>query len=131
HKFMPYWTEIWPAARMMGKVIRRESWTPGTTALELGCGLGLPGIVALSMGLSVTFTDYDACALRFAAQNARLNGFTDFRCLQLDWLQPPENVQPSVVLAADIVYEISQVAPIVSCIKKLLHPEGFCLLTDQ
>jgi len=129
-EYMPYWTELWPASRMLAKVIRRETWTPGTTVVEIGCGLGLPGIVALSMGLSVTFTDYDGCALRFAAQNARLNGFTDFRCLQLDWRNPPEDLSASVILAADIVYETRHVAPILTCIKKILDPAGFCLLTD-
>ena len=127
---IPYWTEIWPASRMLAKVVRRESWTPGATALEIGCGLGLPGIVALAMGLKVTFSDYDTSALAFAAQNARLNGFTEFACRQLDWRSPPEDLRPTVILAADIVYEISQLPPITACIKKLLPPDGFCLLTD-
>src|SRR5947208_7893328 len=84
-EYMPYWADLWPAARMLAKAILHETWTPGTEALEVGCGLGLPGIVALSVGLRVTFSDYDACALRFAADNARLNGFDDFRTLLLDW----------------------------------------------
>ena len=57
--------------------------------MEIGCGLGLPGIAALSKGLRVTFSDYDPLALRFAADNARANGFTDFKVLQLDWRHPP------------------------------------------
>ena len=61
--YIPYWTDLWPAARMLAKVIRRHTWTPGTDALEIGCGLGLPGIVALSVGLRVIFSDYDACAV--------------------------------------------------------------------
>src|SRR5947207_2301576 len=84
-EYMPYWADLWPASRMLAKAILREPWTPGTEALEVGCGLGLPGIVALSMGLKMTFSDYDACALRFAADNARLNGHDDFCTLQLDW----------------------------------------------
>src|ERR1700722_15588824 len=56
-EYMPYWTDLWPAARMLAKVIRRQKWTPGTEALEIGCGLGLPGIVAMSMGLRVIFSD--------------------------------------------------------------------------
>ena len=77
-EYLPYWADLWPAARMLAKVILRESWTPATEALEIGCGLGLPGIVALSRGLRVTFSDYDATALRFAADNARLNGLARF-----------------------------------------------------
>ncbi len=62
-EYMPYWADLWPAARMLAKVILRENWIPGTEALEVGCGLGLPGVVALARGLKVTFSDYDACAL--------------------------------------------------------------------
>src|SRR4051794_33685393 len=53
-QYMPYWADLWPAARMLAKVILQERWTPGLQALEVGCGLGLPGIVALSVGLRVT-----------------------------------------------------------------------------
>src|SRR5439155_27104527 len=87
-RYIPFWADLWPAARMLAKVIAQEPWTPGTPALELGCGLGLPGIVALARGLRVTFSDYDACALHVAAGNARLNGFADFQTLQLDWRNP-------------------------------------------
>src|SRR5579864_5209689 len=83
-EYMPYWADLWPAARMLAKVLLHESWPAGTQALEIGCGLGLAGIVALAMGLEVTFSDYDTCALRFAAANARLNGLTGFHTLQLD-----------------------------------------------
>ena len=42
-EYMPYWTDLWPGARMLAKAILREPWTPGREALEIGCGLGLPG----------------------------------------------------------------------------------------
>jgi predicted nicotinamide N-methyase len=129
--YLPYWADLWPGARMLAKVIIREPWTPGTVALEVGCGLGLPGIAALSMGLRVTFSDYDPTALRFAADNARLNGFTDFDTLRLDWRSPPLEMRFPVVLASDLVYELRNVEPLVNLIKKVLAPGGLCLLTDQ
>lgn len=130
-EYMPYWTDIWPASRMLARAILHEPWTPGTVALEIGCGLGLPGIVALAKGLKVTFSDYDACALRFAADNARLNGYQDFQTLQFDWRNPPEGMQVPILLAADLVYELRSVVPLVACIKRLLAPGGLCLLTDM
>src|SRR5262245_45438835 len=105
--YTAFWADLWPAARMLAKVILREPWTSGTEALELGCGLGLPGIVGLSRGLKVTFSDVDECALRFAADNARLNGFSDFRTMLLDWRRPPGGLQFSVILGADLIYEAS------------------------
>jgi predicted nicotinamide N-methyase len=130
-EYMPYWADLWPASRMLAKAILHEPWTPATEALEVGCGLGFPGIVALSMGLKVTFSDYDACALHFAADNARLNGYGDFRTLQLDWRDPPDDLRAPVILASDLVYELRSVAPLVALIKKVLLPGGLCLLTDQ
>jgi predicted nicotinamide N-methyase len=130
-EYMPYWADLWPASRMLAKAILHETLPPGTDALEIGCGLGLPGIVALSVGWKVTFSDYDACALRFAAANARLNGFRDFQTMQLDWRLPPEDLHAGVILASDLVYEVRHVAPIVSLIRHVLLPDGVCLLTDQ
>ncbi len=130
-EYMPYWADLWPAARMLAKAIVRETWVPGTEALEIGCGLGLPGVAALSKGLRVVFSDYDATALHFAADNARRNGYTNFETLQLDWRYPPADRTFPIIFAADLIYELRNVAPIVALIKHLLRPDGECLLTDQ
>jgi predicted nicotinamide N-methyase len=130
-EYMPYWADLWPAARMLAKAILREPWPDGAQALEVGCGLGLPGIAALARGLRVTFSDYDATALHFAARNARLNGFEHFQLRQLDWRRPPESLRVPVVLASDLLYELRNVEPLVGLIKKVLLPDGVCLLTDQ
>ncbi len=130
-EYMPYWADLWPAARMLAKVVLREPWTPGVEALEVGCGLGLPGVAALARGLRVVFSDYDATALRFAADNARANGFENFRLLQVDWRHPPADLRVPVVLASDLVYELRNVPPLVKFLKQVLAPDGVCLMTDQ
>src|SRR5207302_8699840 len=100
-------------------------------ALEIGCGLGLPGVAALAMGLRVLFSDYDATALRFAAENARANGFDNFRLLHMDWRSPPADLRVPVLLGSDLIYELRNVEPLVQFVKKVLAPGGVCLLTDQ
>jgi predicted nicotinamide N-methyase len=130
-EYMPYWADLWPASRMLAKAILREPWPDGLHALEVGCGLGLPGIAALARGLRVIFSDYDATALQFAARNARLNGLSDFETMQLDWRRPPESLRVPVILASDLLYELRNVEPLVGLIKKALLPGGVCLLTDQ
>jgi len=129
--YMPYWADLWPAARMLAKVILRETWTAGQDALEIGCGLGLAGIVGLSRGLRVTFSDYDNCALHFAARNARLNGFDNFETRQIDWRFPPSDRRWPILFAADLVYEVRNIAPLVQFAKAVLSPDGVCYLTDQ
>lgn len=130
-EYMPYWADLWPAARMLAKAIMRETWTPGTEALEIGCGLGLAGIAAMAQGLLVTFSDYDPCALRFAADNARLNGQENFRILQIDWRSPPADLRVPVLLGSDLIYELRNVEPLVGFVRQVLSPGGLCLLTDQ
>jgi predicted nicotinamide N-methyase len=147
-EYLPYWADLWPAARMLAKAVLAEPWEVGAasraapngpprlggptlTALEVGCGLGLPGIAALARGLNVIFSDYDATAVRFAADNARLNGFTDFTELVFDWRHPPADLLVDIVLASDLTYEARHVEPLVALIEKVLKPGGLCLWTDQ
>src|SRR5262245_34124678 len=125
-EYMPYWADLWPAARMLARAVLREPWPPGLTALEVGCGLGLPGVAALVRGLRVVFSDYDPTALRFAATNARLNGFRDFETRWLDWRSPPEDLRAPVILGADLVYEMRSVEPLVALIRRVLAPGGVC-----
>jgi predicted nicotinamide N-methyase len=135
--YMPYWTDIWPAARMMAKAILREPWEQfplrsdvPLVALELGCGLGVAGLAALKRGLHVIFSDYDLTALKFAERNARLNGFSNFRTMPIDWRCPPSDLRVPLIIAADLTYEVRNIDPLLALIKKLLLPSGVCLLAD-
>jgi predicted nicotinamide N-methyase len=130
-QFQSFWAELWPAARMLAKVVVKEQWPAGQEAVEIGCGLGLPGIAALARGMRVTFTDYDVTALNFAAANARLNGFVEFGVRRLDWNDPPGGERVPVLLASDLIYELVNVAPLVDLIKQMMLPDGVCLMTDQ
>ena len=128
---MPYWADLWPASRMLAKAILHEPWTPGTEALEIGCGLGLPGIVALSMGLKVTFSDYDACALRFAADNARLNGCDEFPHAATRLAGSAGRSQSAGDLGRRPDLRDCATSPRWSrSSSKVLAPGGLCLLTD-
>jgi SAM-dependent methyltransferase len=135
--YMPYWPEIWPASRMLAKAILREPWEKHQLnngepleALEIGCGLGVAGLAALARGLRVIFSDYDRTALEFAAANARLNGFRDFRCMALDWRHPPADLKAPIVLGADLLYEVRNIDPILALVREVLLPGGVCLLAD-
>ena len=129
--YQAFWAELWPAARMLAKAIVKEPWSASPEAVEIGCGLGLPGIAALAKGLRVVFSDYDPTALSFAAANARLNGFGEFGVRRLDWNDPPGERRVPVLLASDLIYELVNVAPLVGLIQHMLLPGGVCLMTDQ
>src|SRR5262249_46209197 len=112
-EYMPYWVDLWPAARMLAKYVLRETWPTGLRALEIGCGLGLPGMAALARGMKVTFSDYDATPVQAAEDNAGANGFDDFDSLVMDWRFPPQDRHWPIILAADLIYELRNVEPIV------------------
>lgn len=133
-EYVPYWAQLWPAARMLAKVVVRENWgayPQPVRVLEVGCGLGLAGVACLARGLDVTFSDLDEMALAFAARNARLNGYpAGFRTRLVDFRSPPQDVQYPVVIGSDLMYEERLVGPLVGLLGAVLAPGGVCLITD-
>lgn len=132
-EYVPYWPTVWPAARMLAKVIVRERWEAypqPVRVLEVGCGLGLAGIAGLARGLHVTFSDVDETALKFAADNARLNGFHTFETIPIDFRCPPDDRKYPVVIGSDLMYEERLVNPLVGLLRAVLAPGGVCLITD-
>ena len=135
YEYIPYWADLWPAASLLAESIIREPWearrinNDPIEALELGCGLGLSGIVALQYGLRVTFSDVDAGAVQLAAHNARLNGYHDFETQAIDLRSTPERHWP-VILAADVLYEARMLEPMVNYLKAALARDGVALIGD-
>jgi SAM-dependent methyltransferase len=127
---VPYWSEIWPASRMLAKAVLRETWPSSTECLEIGCGLGLGGIAALARGLDVTFADRDETALLFAAANARLNGFDRFRTAAMDFRAPPAGLRVPVLIGSDLLYLPGSIDPLIAFVDAVLAPDGVCLITD-
>ena len=129
-EYLPYWATLWPVAKYLAADILAQPWQSGGKAIELGCGLGLPGLTAGLMGFEVTFTDYDATALKFAEENARLNGLKNFQTVLLDWRTPLPKLF-DLILASDLIYERRNVQPLVDSFKAMLAPGGVVLLADQ
>lgn len=129
-EYIPYWTDLWAAGRMLAKVVLREDWSKhGKEVLEIGCGLGLGGIAALACRLNVTFSDLDATAVRFALENAERNGHDNAKGMPLDLRSPP-NLRFPVIIGSDVMYERRLVEPVASFIKATLAPGGTALVTD-
>ena len=128
---MPYWAYLWPGAVMLAEAVAREPLRAGTRALEIGCGLGLAGLVGLARGLRVHFTDYDEAALEFVARSVRENGFDPAACStsRLDWRDPPDDRYP-LILAADVLYERRLVPLVVDVLARMLEPGGLALIAD-
>ena len=104
-----YWAHLWPSARELARhLVRSNLIAPGVRVLEIGCGLGLCGIVAAKRGAAVTMTDFNPDAVATARRNAELNG-VGVRCEVFDWNGP---VPPAwignidLIIASDVLYEL-------------------------
>jgi predicted nicotinamide N-methyase len=106
-EFLPYWAELWPASLAVAEALPDVS---RLRVCELGCGLGLPSLVAASRGADVTATDWAPEAIALLRENAARNGLAltaDVR----DWREPWDACF-DLVLAADVLYEQRNVAPL-------------------
>jgi predicted nicotinamide N-methyase len=117
-EFLPYWAELWPSAVALARAVAARPLA-GLHVLELGCGLGLPSIVAAGSGASVLATDWSPDALVFAARNADLNG-VELRTARLAWAAPELPAGSfDLVLAADVLYERRNVAELLALLPRL------------
>ncbi len=129
--YMPYWAYLWPGAFLLGEAVAAGSWPADTSALEIGCGLGLPGLVAVAIGLEVRFTDHDRTPLGFIERSAAANGFDPSRYStdRLDWRSPPAG-QYSLILGADVTYEERLVPLVAGVLAAMLAVDGQALISD-
>ena len=113
-EFLPYWAELWPAATALAEALPDVA---GLRVVELGCGLGVPSLVAAARGAQVTATDWAPDAIELLRRNAAANGL-DLRAEVRDWREPWDATF-DLVLAADVLYERRNVAPLVERLRLL------------
>ncbi len=105
-EFMPYWAELWPSSLALARAIAGRALR-GARTLELGCGLGLPSIVAALAGGRVLATDWSAEAVAMTADNAERNDAA-VETLVCSWTEPEPLLARApwdLVLASDVLYE--------------------------
>lgn len=122
-EFLPYWAELWPSALALAEVPVHGR------VLELGCGLGVPSLVAALAGAEVVATDWSADAVALLRVNAvRVGAALEARVW--DWRTPaPFAAFPSVI-AADVLYEARNVAPLLAALDAVVAPGGEALVAD-
>ena len=84
----PLWIKIWEASIILADHLAGLKVEPEKRFLEIGCGIGLVGIVASAFGHHVTATEYNQDALNFARANALLNQASNIEFTQMDWNNP-------------------------------------------
>ena len=128
---IPYWAELWPSAvGLATHLMKNKSLIEGKTVLEIGGGLGLPALVASSLGATVTATDYLQDAVDFAKRNAEINGITNMQYRTFDWRRAEGYEQFDILLASDVAYERSQFEHLQKAFTHLIKPNGLILLSE-
>jgi len=127
---IPYWADVWESA-----IVLAEDLAPidgrGLALLELGCGLGLPSLVATRQGFRVVATDYELPALEGVAYNAARNRLPALEVRVVDWRDPPADLgRFDRVLAADVLYERHHPTALAAVIDRTISGDGVALVAD-
>ncbi len=124
-EFMPYWAELWPAGLALAQALPGR--LDGVRIVELGCGLGVPSLVAAAHGADVTAVDWSAEAIALLRQNATSNAVS-LEAVRADWRSFDGTFD--LALAADVLYEARNVEPLAKLLPQLA-PEALVALAGR
>jgi predicted nicotinamide N-methyase len=131
---LPYWAELWPSSRVLAEHLATLNLA-GRRVLELGCGLGIPSLVARYGGAHVLATDWYPEALEFTRHNSRhAGGAGRLATMVVDWRDPPADLLDAapfdLIVAADVVYERRNSDALAALIPLLVRSTTPFLMTD-
>jgi len=122
----PYWAHLWSGAQVLAEAVPRGR----ATAIELGCGLGLPGLVAARRSARVTFVDRVLAPLAFVRASAAACGFTTIDVVAADATGAAVSARFDLVLAAELLYDRALFGALACAVRDRLAPGGVALLAD-
>jgi SAM-dependent methyltransferase len=122
----PYWAHLWSGARVLAAAVPRAAGR----VLEVGCGLGLPGLVAARRGAAVVFVDREPVALAFARASARAYALARVEMVVGDFTALPFRGVFDLVLAAEVLYDRAVFSLLARELAACVRPGGRLLLAD-
>ena len=127
---IPYWANVWESAVVLAEDLALLDGA-GRRFLELGCGLGLPAVVAARRGFAATASDYEEAALEGVRYNADRNRAEGLAVRLVDWRQLPADLgEFDLVVAADVLYEKHHAVALAGVMARTLAAEGVALVAD-
>jgi len=122
----PYWAHLWSGARVLARSVPVR---PGRT-IELGCGLGLPGLTAARRGGRVTFVDRARAPLAFVRASAVASDLEGVDAVAADFAAGGIAGRFDLVLLAEVLYDRVAFPAIARAVADHLAEGGLALLAD-
>lgn len=129
-----YWDRIWPSSVAFSEYLIRQffpSKLTGVNVLEIGCGTGLPGVVAASLGAFTMFSDMVPVTLEAVKETCHLNHIRNFETCVLDWSKKIQsNERYDLVLGCEVFYDEAILPDIARVLEQVLAPGGKAIFCD-
>jgi predicted nicotinamide N-methyase len=132
HDF-PLWAKIWEASIVLSDHLAGVPVDPKRRFLEIGCGVGVVGIVAAAFGHRITITEYNSNALNFARANIHANlsaDDADIEVTRLDWNRPRIEGRFDVIVGSEVIYKETDFQAILYLFETCLRPSGEIILAE-
>lgn len=126
----PFWIKLWESAMVLADVAATLPATAGSRLLELGAGLGAPGLVAAAKGFHVTLSDYEQRILDFQRVSAAASGLR-VECRFIDWTKPPKLEPFDTIIGAEILFREELLTPLLKLFDTMLAPGGTIYLAHD
>lgn len=127
----PYFGVLWSAAEGLSQfLVKHPELIENKKILEIGCGLGLPSMVATQLGADVLATDFHPHVESFFKKNS-FKSKIECKYQRLDWLDDKNELGAfDVVIGADILYEGRHARDVAEALFRYCKPQGLIILAD-
>ena len=129
-----YWNRIWPSSVAFSEYLINQFFPErlkGTKVLEIGCGTGLPGVIAAQLGAFTMFSDMVPVTLEAVKETCRLNHISQFDTCTLDWSQSNQSKERyDFVIGCEVFYDEETLADISNVLEQVLAPGGKGIFCD-
>jgi 2-polyprenyl-3-methyl-5-hydroxy-6-metoxy-1,4-benzoquinol methylase len=105
----------------------------GLQALDLGCGVGLSGLVLAKLGATVSFLDHIPDALQVVHRNCMLNGVKSIETICCCWRNSKRLKKIGkydILIGSDVLYNESTMFWIISFLTTNLKRNGIAIFAD-
>jgi predicted nicotinamide N-methyase len=126
-EYLPYWAELWPSAFALAEALAAAA---PERMLELGCGLGVPSLIAALGGAAVLATDWSPDAVELLPRNAaRVGAALEVR--RVAWGDGAGDLGTwPLVAGADVLYERRNGPQLLALLPRVVAPGGEAWIAD-